>query len=538
MKEPSLEKAHRTVPTRYAEIDTRNTESDYMMGKAGFRVTLSVNGFGRPREPLNRFSDQSEFVEAAMRVNKERRINIAGGNMSVATDPKTGDQLYGNDAEASSDERLAHTTANLHRHLEQLGIDSERIVGLNPQRGNQAEVGILAVNVDDAELELDAAGMKKVGERADFIYTYDPETVLAIKPADCPLFLMSGETPKGKVRMVMHFSWESAANKGIDHTLTILDQLQVDRSTLEVYITPGGQAETYPHNLSEHPHQKYPGTEDLFIDPKENGEKYSFGIDTPNFVYKELIEKSGIDPKQVFLDTSDTTAPESGYSSHSRAVRYGEPNTRDLVLMEDAPRYAEGIKVNPNNPAPVEILEQIASVPVKYIDFEGNEQRGVVEIHETMVPFVKAFFEKALELKFPIAHVARSSDPEFAWSDDKLMAANASSGFNYRLIKGTNRPSKHGFGFALDINDALNPYIRYKADGTTDVDPPGATYDPSLPGTLTAEHPLVLLVKEYGMEWGGDWVPDPATGEGRTDYQHIEAPDDFPALVNLKNQFQ
>ncbi len=109
--------------------------------------------------------------------------------------------------------------------------------------------------------------------------------------------------------------------------------------------------------------------------------------------------------------------------------------------------------------------------------------------------------------------------PEYARDDSKLMVANTTSGFNYRMIAGTNKVSKHGEGRAFDVNPRLKPYIRYAPDGTPLViEPPGACWIPDIPGTLHVEHPLVMFMKSRGWAWGGDWT---ATS-GRTDYQHFK----------------
>lgn len=176
------------------------------------------------------------------------------------------------------------------------------------------------------------------------------------------------------------------------------------------------------------------------------------------------------------------------------------------------------IQSNPNNPAPLDILQNIVSLPVSYITFEGLVRSGVIEVHKVLEDDVRLFFELALEIKFPIEQVVRSSDPSYGWDDSKLVAGNASSGFNYRLIKGTDRPSLHGVGQAVDINPRLNPYIRYDSNGMVSVDPDGAIYDPAQPGVLSADHPLVTFMRDRGWEWGGDWTKE----SGRIDYQHFQ----------------
>lgn len=85
------------------------------------------------------------------------------------------------------------------------------------------------------------------------------------------------------------------------------------------------------------------------------------------------------------------------------------------------------------------------------------------------------------------------------------MKKNISSGFNYRLIAGTNRPSSHSFGKAIDINPVQNPYIRYTAEEII-AKPVGAVWNPKEQGTLSASHHFVQFLKQLGWEWGGDWA--------------------------------
>jgi len=180
--------------------------------------------------------------------------------------------------------------------------------------------------------------------------------------------------------------------------------------------------------------------------------------------------------------------------------------------------------VNPQNPASQDILDQIVGLIVEYVDYDYKKRQGAIEVNRAVIDDVQAFFAKALEIGFPIDKLVKSSDSEYGWDDGKLLKDNASSGFNYRLIKWNNKPSKHGLGLAFDINTRVNPYITYGPDGP-EVDPPGAAYDPEAKGALYDGHPLVEFMKERGWEWGGDWKEevDPKSGEptGRTDYQHF-----------------
>jgi hypothetical protein len=175
------------------------------------------------------------------------------------------------------------------------------------------------------------------------------------------------------------------------------------------------------------------------------------------------------------------------------------------------------ITVNPKNPAPDEVIADLAELTVGYFDFDGVHRIGIVEIHRDLSGGMLDFFYQALEMGFPISQIVRSSDEPYYWDDDKLMADNATSGFNYRNIAGTNRPSLHGLGRAFDVNPRHNPFVKLDDHGQVlRVDPPGACYVPCVPGTLHANHELVVMMKEQGWEWGGDWT------EGRVDYQHFQ----------------
>jgi len=141
-------------------------------------------------------------------------------------------------------------------------------------------------------------------------------------------------------------------------------------------------------------------------------------------------------------------------------------------------------------------------------------------VHRSIAGDVAAFFDLALELRFPIEQVVRAS--EFGWDDPRLMAANCSSGFNFRPVAGRPSLSMHAFGLAFDVNTRQNPFVRRRATerGVVEtIEPDGASFDPDAPGTLVDGHPLVQLLVDRGWTWGGHWTLD---DDGVVDYQHLE----------------
>ena len=167
---------------------------------------------------------------------------------------------------------------------------------------------------------------------------------------------------------------------------------------------------------------------------------------------------------------------------------------------------------NPVSPCPPEIFERQAAVPVRYRAFDGHEADGLIVVDRELAEDVAALFEEMRKRDFPIASVIPASDPRFGWNDDLMMAANNSSGFNYRTIVNSTKLSWHAHGRAIDLNPVQNPYFHGDR-----VDPPGAVYDPRAPGTIVEGDFITQFLDARGWEWGGRW-------SDRKDYQHFQKP--------------
>lgn len=170
---------------------------------------------------------------------------------------------------------------------------------------------------------------------------------------------------------------------------------------------------------------------------------------------------------------------------------------------------------NPDLVCPDEIMHSLGLLTVEYMSFDQHIHTGQMIIAQAVMADVDAFFRHALEYRFPIAKVVPAAS--YDWDDKKLMEANISSGFNYRVIAGTDQPSFHARGLAFDINPVQNPYLRYH-NGKKSIQPHGSKWNKNQPGSLQADHPLVKLMEGFGWEWGGHWTPE----SGRTDYQHFQ----------------
>jgi hypothetical protein len=166
--------------------------------------------------------------------------------------------------------------------------------------------------------------------------------------------------------------------------------------------------------------------------------------------------------------------------------------------------YRDGCPVTPRD---------LTVVVFDHLGFDGAVHEGRIIAHRAIAGPLLEGLAIAQGLGFPIQQAVPIDDDAYRGDDNASMAANNSSGFNYRKIAGTSKVSMHGLGLAVDINPLLNPYLA--RDG---VWYPEATHIERVdePGVFTADHPLTLALISLGFEWGGAW--------DRPDYHHFEWP--------------
>ncbi len=157
---------------------------------------------------------------------------------------------------------------------------------------------------------------------------------------------------------------------------------------------------------------------------------------------------------------------------------------------------------------PIEIVEQQTLISVEYFSFDNQLHLGQLVVNKSLSAEILAIFREIKQLKFPIEKVIPISF--YNWDDEISMQNNNSSCFNFRLIKGTNRLSKHAFGKAIDINPMQNPFIKQNS-----IEPKNAVYDITQKGTIRDNSQIVRIFSDFGWEWGGNWT-------NSKDYQHFE----------------
>ena len=177
-------------------------------------------------------------------------------------------------------------------------------------------------------------------------------------------------------------------------------------------------------------------------------------------------------------------------------------------IPPDLAQRMKGVSWREGCPTPMADL-RLLTLP--HYDFDGNVVQGQLVVHHEAAGAVTEAFARAFLEQFPIRSMRPVS--EFEGSDDKSMAADNTSAFNCRPIKGTSRWSEHSSGKAIDVNPRENPWV--KGDK---VDPPeGREFldrDGSTKGVLTAQSGMTRAFLGAGWGWGGTW-------KSLKDYQHF-----------------
>ncbi len=161
--------------------------------------------------------------------------------------------------------------------------------------------------------------------------------------------------------------------------------------------------------------------------------------------------------------------------------------------------------------APQELLKTLRVIAVRYRGFDGRLHQGQLVVHQDLAAEIGEIFSLIQKWGFPLGRVVPIV--QYGWSDEASMADDNTSAFNYRLVEGTRRLSRHAMGRAIDINPRRNPV--FYPDGR--VTPTGALYRPGEPGVIAEGHPVLSAFLERGWRWGGRF-------DHVRDYHHFEKP--------------
>jgi poly-gamma-glutamate synthesis protein (capsule biosynthesis protein) len=147
--------------------------------------------------------------------------------------------------------------------------------------------------------------------------------------------------------------------------------------------------------------------------------------------------------------------------------------------------------------------DALAYLTVDHVTFDGGAARGELIVAAVIAPRAVALFRRLWQLGFPIRRLRLVDD--YAADDDRSMAADNSSAFNFRVVAGTSTLSQHALGRAIDINPVENPWRRPDRI-LPDAGRAFADRTDIRPGMIVRPGPVVAALDELGWEWGGDWM--------------------------------
>lgn len=182
---------------------------------------------------------------------------------------------------------------------------------------------------------------------------------------------------------------------------------------------------------------------------------------------------------------------------------WSSPLTDELFARIDGGSYGRGCTTP---------REELAYLHVLHRNFAGQSQVGEMVCAKSVAAELLAIFRELYDKGYPIEKMFLVD--EYGASDERSMADNNSSCFNYRSRPGMKTLSLHARGLAVDINPLYNPYVK------------GSRIEPAA-GSRYADRSLACryyiskndlcykVFVRHGWSWGGAW-------RSAQDYQHFE----------------
>jgi len=162
-------------------------------------------------------------------------------------------------------------------------------------------------------------------------------------------------------------------------------------------------------------------------------------------------------------------------------------------------------------------LSDLRYLRLLYVGFDGATHVGELVVHESIADTILEIFRILYDNGYQIEKMRLIDD--YGGDDHASLLDNNTSSFNYRVVEGSTKLSRHAYGLAIDINPFYNPYVTYE-DGAEHISPEGsepyADREAEFPHKIGKDGDLCWeLFHERGFTWGGDW-------KTLKDYQHFQ----------------
>jgi hypothetical protein len=158
-------------------------------------------------------------------------------------------------------------------------------------------------------------------------------------------------------------------------------------------------------------------------------------------------------------------------------------------------------------------------VRVLHRNLEGKTQLGEFVCNQSIANDLVDIFRKLYEANYKIERITLIDN--YNADDERSMSVNNTSCFNFRVVSGTTKLSKHAQGLAIDVNPLYNPYVHLnngkvepanakpyatnRTNGRKDIPVP----------VINTQDLCYRLFIQHGFRWGGAW-------KTVKDYQHFE----------------
>ena len=189
-------------------------------------------------------------------------------------------------------------------------------------------------------------------------------------------------------------------------------------------------------------------------------------------------------------------------------------------LSDNLRRYITGISYpaqTEEGQEPEITLDELRYIHILHYNFDGNAVEGELICNEAIAQDLVEIFYELYRNEYQLERVLLID--EYDGDDTASMEDNNTSCFNYRVVSGTSRLSKHALGLAIDVNPFYNPYVTYNKDGSKNVSPAAAEFyadrSASFPYKIDENDLCYKLFIKHGFIWGGNW-------NNTKDYQHFQ----------------
>ena len=163
--------------------------------------------------------------------------------------------------------------------------------------------------------------------------------------------------------------------------------------------------------------------------------------------------------------------------------------------------------------------DRLRYLKVLHRNADGKTQFGELVCNVAIADKLLRIFRQLYDANYKIEKMCLIDD--FDADDERSMAANNTSCFNYRVVSGTKTISKHGYGLAVDLNPRYNPYVHTR-NGVRMIEPAnGKNYANNraarkdIPYKIDHNDLAYKLFTAEGFTWGGNW-------RSMKDYQHFD----------------